>query len=247
LSENFDQLKSAGNKGEFEALLRQLTVTVLERDKKKARGDDIIRVIDQAQKIVENKIVMDRVSDARVVRATATIKHPDALQFYRIPVAAEGRESKLMQYNAITSNLTDKIIEWSDTLYAQFIAPDGRPYDDERFRFRLDVTALQNQQGLGLQGGYGAGRYGGPGGGPPQLFAIQRAQEAAAAAEGAGAAAAEPPAERQATRPSGRERPARLERAGAAPQEKAGTPAPETTRRTGRATGRASSRERPGR
>jgi hypothetical protein len=114
-----------------------------------------------------------------------------------------------MQYNSITSNLTDKIIEWSDTLYAQFIAPDGRPYDDERYRFRLDVSALQNQQGLGLQGGYGAGRYGGPGGGPPQLFAIQRAQDAAAAAEEAGAAAAETPPEQRVTRPSGRERPGR--------------------------------------
>ncbi len=166
LAENIDQLKNAADRTAFESMLRDFTLDVLDRNLQQARSEDTKKLLDQAKRVVENKLLMDRVSDARVVRATASIRMQDPLEFYRIPVAAQSKASRLVHYDRVNSNLTEKVIDWTNNLYAQFIAPDGTPYDDETYRFRLDVSILQNQQGFGLGAGYGAGMYGAAGGPP---------------------------------------------------------------------------------
>lgn len=168
------------------AAQRRDVMDVLGEARRNAQDSDLIRVIEQAQRLAQNQILLELLGEAKDRRAKILTKTQGPLEFYRIPVAAENKESKLVSYESVNNNLTEKIEEWADTLLAQFIGPDGEPYDDETYRFRLDVTILQNQQGLGLQG-YGMGMYGGgPGGGPPGMFAIDRAREAASVAEQAG-------------------------------------------------------------
>lgn len=154
---------------------------ILEEGKNGTRDPAIIRMIDQAEEIAQNRMLLKLLDEAKEARSRVTVRRKDPLEFYRIPVAAESAGSRLVQYESVNSLLTDKIEDWTGNLFARFVGLDGVPYDDESYRFQLDITILQNQQGLGLQG-YG-GMYGGGMGGPAGYFGIQRAEEAAATLE----------------------------------------------------------------
>ncbi|MFH1741340.1 MAG: hypothetical protein ABIH23_20240 [bacterium] len=176
------------DKEQFGDLVAELTKEVLEKEKTTTRDPSRIEALDQTIRLAQNSLLLGVLGDAKQALADrSTTRRKTPLEFYRIPVTAVSKESKLLvQNDTVNVNLTSKIEDWTESLLGQFIGPDGEPYDDEQYRFRLDVSILQNQQGLGM-GGYGGSGY--SGGGPGGMFAADRAREAASVAEEAGSAA----------------------------------------------------------
>jgi len=168
----------------FKEMVLDLTIQALEKKQQTARDEIRKELIDRAIRLAQNDVFLRLLGEAKDARRQGKADMQAPLEFYRIPAAAiDKRDTKLAMNVRVNMNLTDKIEEWTDTLYSQFLGPDGQPYNDEEYVFRLDVAILQNQQGLGL-GGYGSmGMYGG--GGPAGMFAIDRAEQAAETAEGA--------------------------------------------------------------
>jgi len=171
---------------QFKQRLTEFTIAVLEKNKAEARDPKLVEQIDQTIRIAQNKLLLEVLGYAREAWANQrTVKRKNPIEFFRVPVTAESVESGVMKKEILVANLTSKVEDWTQNFLGQFIGPDGVPYDDETYRFELNVQVLQNQQGLGMVGyGSGGGYTGGGGGGPAGMYAVDRAREAASIAGG---------------------------------------------------------------
>ncbi|HPA44642.1 MAG TPA: hypothetical protein PK395_02670 [bacterium] len=172
---------------QFKQRLTEFTIAVLEKGKAEARDPKLVEQIDQTIRMAQNKLLLEILGNAREAWANQrTVRRRNPLEYFRIPVTADSVESGVMKKETIVANLTSKVEDWTQNFLGQFIGPDGEPYDDEKYRFELNVQVLQNQQGLGVAGYGSGGGYMGGGGGPPGMYAVDRARNVAEIAGGGG-------------------------------------------------------------